>query len=91
MLKFILGNISYFVIMALFVFCCFINEGSLAGKFLVLGFMSFSMGMPYAKKTRFGLVDKRYKEQPVIWWQVLVGIILFAIGILILKINGDFN
>lgn len=87
MLKFILGNISYFVIMALFVFCCFINEGPLGGKFLVLGFMSFSMGMPYAKKTRFGLVDKRYKEQPVIWWQVLIGIVLFVIGGFIINMS----
>lgn len=80
MFKFILGNISYFAIMALFVFCSVTLEGQLGGKFLVLGFMSVAMGTPVAKLTRFGLVDKRYKQQPFIWWQVIVGLILLAIG-----------
>lgn len=80
MLKFILGNLSYFAIMALFVFVCVTNEGPLAGKFLVLGFMSCALGSPVAKITRFGTVDKRYKGKSVIWWQVLIGVILLSIG-----------
>lgn len=87
MLKFILGNLSYFAVMAIIVLCCVILEGPLGGKFLVLGFMSFAMGTPYAKKTRFGLVDKRYKTQPFIWWQVLVGIVLFVIGGFIINMS----
>ena len=85
MFKFILGNIGYFAIMAFIVFCCAIVEGSLGGKILILGFVSCALGTPAAKVTRLGTVDKRYKEKPVIWWQVLVGIILFAIGGFIVK------
>lgn len=85
MFKFILGNISYFVIMAFMVVCCVIVEGPLAGKFLCLGLVSFGMGTPVAKHTRLGLVDKRYKETPIIWWQVLIGLILLAIGVFLVS------
>ena len=91
MFKFLLGHISYFAIMLFFIVLCFIVEGQLSGKFLMLGFVSFAMGTPAGKRTRLGLIDKRYKEQPVIWWQILVGIAIFAVGILLMKINGDFN
>lgn len=80
MLKFILGNLSYFAVMAIIVLGCVIQEGPLAGKFLVLGFMSCGLGSPAAKITRFGTVDKRYKGKSVIWWQVLIGVILLSIG-----------
>jgi hypothetical protein len=79
MFKFILGNIGYFVWMAIGVFCCITVEGPLAGKLGVLGLMSFAAGTPAAKRTRFGLVDKRYKEKSFIWWQILIGLILFAL------------
>ena len=85
MFKFILGYISYFVIMAFMVFGCIIIEGPLAGKFLCLGLVSFGMGTPVAKHTRLGLVDKRYKETPIIWWQVLIGLILLAIGVFLVS------
>lgn len=91
MFKFLLGHIGYFAIMLFFIVMCFIVEGQLSGKFLMVGFVSFAMGTPAGKRTRSGLIDKRYKEQPVIWWQILVGIAIFAIGILLMKINGDFN
>ena len=81
MFKFILSYISYFLIMALMIFCCVINDASLGAKFFLLGFVSLALGTPVAKHTRLGLVDKRYKEQSVVWWQVFVGLILFAIGI----------
>ena len=87
MLKFILGNLSYFAVMALFVFGCVTNEGSLGGKFLLLGFVSCGLGSPAAKITRFGTVDKRYKGKSVIWWQVLVGIVLFVIGGFIINMS----
>lgn len=80
MFRFILGSIGYFAIMALFVFVCVTNEGSLGGKFLLLGFVSCGLGSPAAKITRFGTVDKRYKGKSVIWWQVLIGVILLSIG-----------
>lgn len=85
MFKFILGNISYFAIMALMIFCCATVEGPLAGKFLCLGLVSFGLGTPVAKHTRLGLVDKRYKETPIIWWQVLIGLILLAIGVFLVS------
>ena len=91
MFKFLLGHIGYFAIMLFFIVMCFIVEGQPSGKFLMVGFVSFAMGTPAGKRTRSGLIDKRYKEQPVIWWQILVGIAIFAIGILLMKINGDFN
>ena len=91
MFKFLLWHIGYFAIMLFFIVMCFIVEGQLSGKFLMVGFVSFAMGTPAGKRTRSGLIDKRYKEQPVIWWQILVGIAIFAIGILLMKINGDFN
>ena len=53
MFKFILGNISYFIMMAFMVFCCVIVEGPLVGKFCVLGLMSIAAGTPAAKRTRF--------------------------------------
>ena len=87
MLKFILGNLSYFLIMAFMVICCINVEGRLGGKFLVLGLMSLVMGLPAGRRTRFGLLDQRYKEQPIIWWQVLVGVVLFAIGGFIVSNN----
>ena len=77
---FVLGNFSYFAIMAFMLFCSLVLKGQLGGKFMVLGFASFSMGMPVSKRTRFGFVDKRYKENSIIWWQVFIGLILFAIG-----------
>ena len=85
MLKFILGNISYFIMMAFMVFCCVIVEGPLVGKFCVLGLMSIAAGTPAAKRTRFGLVDKRYKEKSFIWWQILIGLILFAVAAFLVK------
>ncbi|MBQ5705876.1 MAG: hypothetical protein IIW35_02315 [Bacteroidaceae bacterium] len=91
MLKFILGHFGYFITMLFFIALCFILEAPISGKFLMLGFVSFGMGIPAGKKTRFGLTDKRYKEKPTIWWQVLVGVAIFAIGILLMEINGDFN
>jgi hypothetical protein len=91
MFKFILGNISYFVIMGILAACLVLVEGRIAGKFLAIGFMSIAAGTPVTKRTRFGLIDKRYKEKSFIWWQILVGIILMAIGVLIMKINGDFS
>ena len=91
MFKFLLGHISYFAIMLFFIVMCFVLEAPLCGKFLMVGFVSFAMGTPAGKRTRLGLIDKRYKEQPVIWWQILVGIAIFAVGILLMKINGDFN
>lgn len=91
MFKFLLGHIGYFAIMLFFIVMCFIVEGQLPGKFLMVGFVSFAMGTPAGKRTRSGLIDKRYKEQSVIWWQILVGIAIFTIGILLMKINGDFN
>ena len=80
MFKFILGNICYFAMMAFFLFSCVIIEGPLAGKVGVLGLMSIAAGTPAAKRTRFGLVDKRYKEKSFIWWQILIGLILFALA-----------
>ena len=85
MFKFILGNISYFIMMAFMVFCCVIVEGLLVGKFCVLGLMSIAAGTPAAKRTRFGLVDKRYKEKTFIWWQILIGLILFALAAFLVK------
>ncbi len=85
MFKFILGNISYFIMMAFMVFCCVIVEGPLVGKFCALGLMSIAAGTPAAKRTRFGLVDKRYKEKSFVWWQIFVGLILFAIATFLVK------
>ena len=85
MFRFILGNISYFVMMAFMVFCCVLVEGPLVGKLCVLGLMSIAAGTPAAKLTRFGLVDKRYKEKSFIWWQILIGLILFAVAAFLVK------
>ena len=91
MFKFLLGHIGYFAIMLFFIVMCFIVEGQLSGKFLMLGFVSFAMGSTAGKRTRLGLIDKRYKGKSVIWWQVLVGIAIFAVGLLLMKIDGYFD
>ena len=91
MFKFLLGNVSYFITMLFFIAMCFILEAPLCGKFLMLGFVSFAMGSTAGKRTRLGLIDKRYKGKSVIWWQVLVGIAIFAVGLLLMKIDGYFD
>ena len=68
MFKFILGNIGYFIVMGIFLLCFILVEGPLAGKIGLLGLISLAMGTgtPVAKKTRFGLIDKRYKQKSFI-------------------------
>lgn len=83
MFKFILGNIGYFIVMGILLLCFVLVEGPLAGKIGCLGIMSLAMGPPVAKQTRFGLIDKRYKEKSFIWWQVIVGIALLAIAMIL--------
>lgn len=66
MFKFILGNIGYFIVMGIFLLCFILVEGPLAGKIGLLGLISLAMWTPVAKKTRFGLIDKRYKQKSFI-------------------------
>ena len=55
-------------------------EGPIGGKFIALGVVSFGCGTPLIKLTKSGAKDKRCKDQPFIWWQIFIGIVLVAIG-----------
>jgi hypothetical protein len=87
MFGFIGGNIRYFLTMLIILACCVLCEGALGGKFLALGFVSCACGTPLIKHTKSGTKDKRCKDQPFIWWQILVGVVLIAIGGLLLQIK----
>ena len=87
MFGFFCGNIRYFLTMLIILVCCVLFEGALGGKFLALGFVSCACGTPLIKHTKSGTKDKRCKDQPFIWWQILVGGVLIAIGGLLLQIK----
>ena len=87
MFGFIGGNIRYFLTMLIILACCVLGEGALGGKFIALGFVSCACGTPLIKHTKSGTKDKRCKDQPLIWWQILVGVVLIAIGGLSLQIK----
>lgn len=80
MFGFIGGNIRYFLTMLVILACCVLYEGAIGGKIIALGVVSAACGTPLIKLTKSGAKDKRCKDQPFIWWQILVGIVLVAIG-----------
>ena len=88
MFGFIWGNIRYFLTMLVILVCCVLYEGQIGGKLIALGAVSIACGTPLIKQTRSGAKDKRCKDQPFIWWQILIGIVLLAMGGLLIHIKS---